>query len=397
MLSVEYLVKLVSKAARGKDNFKKGAVGFNGYGFVFRDYDYDSKHSFIIATGSSKLCSIGAFKHIYKRFLRSQDLIRSPKELLNYEPKLELYFGGALKYLIPELKFGGIEVLFDVWVFVKTPKNQIFPVTFYYGQSGTSIGGWAPDYYLFSKENIFSQQLKSILNFSPFNFSDTELECFIEALVCSINKVPISDFEGIYISDLGKKLMGIRSGKPFVEVLKDDLYKKKNEETWSYAILGGDESFQLFFEYGKVIRKSLSSKIYEDYPNGLPNEIYQDLIEKHYEELIKLADNQKSRLAYMILGVIIMANGGKMTEDLKEKILKYSDWKYEQDQLINEQDIIERKNHLMEFRDKIKNYDGTRQVKTPIYTVTRVINEKKAEGEDITHIMKKNIDYSIND
>jgi len=150
-------------------------------------------------------------------------------------------------------------------------------------------------------------------------------------------------------------------------------------------------------EYGKIIRKSLPSKIYEDYPNGLPNEIYQDQVEKHYEELIKFADNQKSRLAYMILGVIIMANGGKMTEALKEKILKYSDWKYEENQLINEQDIIERKNHLMEFRDKIKNYDGTKQVKTPIYTVTRVINEKKTKGKDITHIKKKNIDYSINE
>lgn len=191
--------------------------------------------------------------------------------------------------------------------------------------------------------------------------------------------------------------MGIRLGKPFVKVLKDDSYKKKSKETWSYAILGGDESFQLFFEYGKIIRKSLPSKIYEDYPNGLPNEIYQDQIEKFYEELIKFADNQKSRLAYMILGVIIMANGGKMTEDLKEKILKYSDWEYEENQLLNEQDIIERKNHLIEFRDKIKNYDGTEQVMTPLYTVTRVINEKKAKGEDITHIMKKSIDYSIND
>jgi len=86
-----------------------------------------------------------------------------------------------------------------------------------------------------------------------------------------------------------------------------------------------------------------------------------------------------------------------MTENLKEKILKYSDWKIEKNQLTNEQDLMGRKNHLMAFWEKVKNYDGTKQVKTPLYTVTRVINERKAKGEDITHIMKKNIDYSIND
>ncbi|KKM72149.1 hypothetical protein LCGC14_1423420 [marine sediment metagenome] len=397
MLSVENLIKLVSKAANGEDNFKSGAVGFNGYGFVFRDYDSNSRNSFINNNGSSKLCSIGAFRQIYKRVLANPDILRTPKKLLMYDPKLDLNFGGALKYLIPELSFGGIENLFDVWVFVTTPKNQMFPLTFYFGQSGTSIGGWTPDYHLFYKEHDFPQQFKSIINFNPFNFSDTELEYLIEALECSINKVPVSDFEGIYIDDQGKKLMGIRSGKPFVEFLKDDLDEKKNKETWSYAILGGDESFQLLFEYEKIIRKSLPPKIYKDYPDGIPIEIYQSQIEKHYEELIKFADNQKSRLAYMIMGVVIMVNCGKMTEALKEKILKYSEWELEENQLINEQDLIERKNHLMAFREKIKNYDGTKQVKTPLYTVTRLINEKKAKGEDITQIMKKNIDYSIND
>ena len=49
------------------------------------------------------------------------------------------------------------------------------------------------------------------------------------------------------------------------------------------------------------------------------------------------------------------------------------------------------------MRDNIKNYNGTKQVITLIYTVTRVINEKKTKGEDITFIMKKNIDYSIDD
>ena len=34
-------------------------------------------------------------------------------------------------------------------MFVRTPRGQIFPATFYYGQSGASIGGWSPDYRVF--------------------------------------------------------------------------------------------------------------------------------------------------------------------------------------------------------------------------------------------------------
>jgi len=130
-LETESLLKLVSEAADGKDDFKEGAVGFNGYWFVFRDYDYKSKNSFIIGDGSNKLCSIGAFRDIYKKSLEVQGPIKSSKDLLNYSPKLDLYFGGALKTLIPRTEFGGCEQLFHAWMFVKTPKGQMFPATFY--------------------------------------------------------------------------------------------------------------------------------------------------------------------------------------------------------------------------------------------------------------------------
>jgi len=47
--------------------------------------------------------------------------------------------------------------------------------------------------------------------------------------------------------------------------------------------------------------------------------------------------------------------------------------------------------------DFVPNYDGTKKVKVPLYTVTRVINERKTKGEDISNIWRKNIDYSINE
>lgn len=314
---------------------------------------------------------------------------------MRYNPKLDLYLGGALKYLIPELKFGGYEHLFGVWILVKTPKNQIFPVTLYYEQSGTSIGGWAPNYYIFTKEKVFSQQFEAILNFSPFKFSIIELEEFIEALECSLKKVPISDFEGVYTHDLGKNLMGIRSGKPFIETIGSDHPEcKKKVDTWSYSILGNDLAMDFFFNYIKILSDYLTSEEKEQYPKETPDYLQKILIERSYEHLIDDAHRQKSRLAFIVLGDFVMSYGAKMTEDLKQLILEYSDWKYEKEQLKNKKDRVERKKFLTEFREKIKGYNGTEEIIIPLYTVTHIINEKKAKGDN-TPIWRQNIDYTI--
>ncbi len=392
-MEIESLLKLVSEAADGKDDFKEGAIGFNGYGFVFRDYDYKSKNSFIIGDGSSKFCSVGAFKDVYKKSLEVQGPIKSLKDLLNYDPKFDLYFGGALKTLVPKMEFGGYERLFHMWMFVKTPKGQIFPATFYYGQSGASIGGWSPDYrvFLFAEARTFPPEFESIINFSPFNFSKIELEEFIEALVLSLDKVPTSDFEGVYEHDLGRELMGIRSGKPFAKPLKN---KRKEIETWSYSIEGNDEASDLSFGFTCIKNDHLTPEENKKYPRNTPESMNKILIERAYDQLIAYAYEKKSRLAFMVLGVFLMLHKSKITEELRQTILKYSDWEYEKDQLKNEKDRKERKKFLDDFREKIKEYDGTKVVKVPFYTVTRVIDESKARGDN-SPIWRQNIDYSI--
>ncbi len=85
----------------------------------------------------------------------------------------------------------------------------------------------------------------------------------------------------------------------------------------------------------------------------------------------------------------------KITEELKHEILKYSDWEHEKDQLKNEKNCGERKSFLDEFREKIKNNNGTKIVKISLYTLTRIIDEKKEKG-DTTPIWSQNIDDSIN-
>jgi len=94
-LKIKILIELASKAARGVDNIKEGAIGSNGYGFIFRNFDYTSENSFLIGDGSSGFCSIGAYKHIYNKSLRSQEVTsKDLEELYNFNPKLDLYFGG---------------------------------------------------------------------------------------------------------------------------------------------------------------------------------------------------------------------------------------------------------------------------------------------------------------
>ena len=392
-MRVDRLIKLVSKAAEGKDSLKNGAIGFYNYGFVFKDFDYKSKNSFVIGDGSSKLCSIGALKDVYKKSLEIQGSLKGSRNLLNYNPKFDLYFGGALKTLIPKLEFGVYESLFHVWMFVKTPKGQMFPATFYYGQSGTSIGGWSPDYraFLFKEHRTLPQKFESIINFNPFKFSAVELEEFIEALTLALTKVPISDFEGIYEYDLGRKLMGLRSGKHFTKTLKKE---RKENRTWSYSIEGNDEASNFNWDYIRIKNSFLTPRERKKYSKKIPKDMQRVLIERAYNALVTYAHEKNSRLALMVLVCFIMLYRGKIPEELRQTILKYSDWEYEKDQLKKRRDRKERKSFLIDFRDKIKNYDGSKEVKVPYFSITRVENEKRDKG-DTTPIWRQKIDYSI--
>ncbi len=83
-----------------------------------------------------------------------------------------------MKTVLPTLEFGGDESLFDVWMFVRTPEGKQFPATFYYGPSGTSLGGWHSENY----DKVFPKNFAQIINASPFDFSKDEKESLIEAL-----------------------------------------------------------------------------------------------------------------------------------------------------------------------------------------------------------------------
>ena len=99
-------------------------------------------------------------------------------------------------------------------MFVKTPNGKFFPATFYYGASGTALGGWhAEDY------KRFPRKTRDEFNLSPFDFDKDGLTGLIEAQMFALQKVPVSDFCGIYSHDLGDTLMCVHNGVAFITEL----------------------------------------------------------------------------------------------------------------------------------------------------------------------------------
>lgn len=242
-MKVERLLNLVSRAAERKDNIEKGVVGFAGYGFVFREPFRSGGFPYITIQGSSKFCSVGL---LLKRNVFQQDLDKkSWKDLLRYmeeEDNYDLLLAGSLKTLIPTLRFGGDELLFHAWVFVKTPDGKQFPATFYYRQSGLSMGGWK-SYKNSSGKAIFPKEFESIINFSPFEFGEEGLKdleglkALVQALVHALSKVHLSNFHGVYKHEFGQTLMGVRDGRPFSMELYRPMSEAKIKKLINFMIL----------------------------------------------------------------------------------------------------------------------------------------------------------------
>ncbi len=218
-MKISELISWSLNASKGNDNFKKGVVGSNGYGFVFKDLN--SNIPYVTFKGSGKIFEAGSYRDVLNNF-KKLDNIKNFADLHTIDPKYDMILAGALKTLVPSLEFGGYEILFDVWMFVTTPDGKRFPARFYHGQSGTSIAGWDPDLnYLdpYTWEKTFPKEFEKIINYTPFDFDDSEKNLFLDALEFALQKVPISDFWGVKHHDLGNSLMGVKKGKPFLREL----------------------------------------------------------------------------------------------------------------------------------------------------------------------------------
>lgn len=215
-MDVKKIKSLASNAALGQLNIKKAQVGSNGYGFVFFDFGSTLVDP-VFNTASSKICGAGAHFGDFEKFMELDEIkfdkLSNIDGLLN-DLLHDLLLAGALKTLLPDLEFGGYEQLFDVLMFVMTPNGLFFPATFYYGPSGTSLGGWRSEKY-----EKFPRKAREEFNFSPFDFDKDGLTGLIEAQMFALRKVPVSDFCGIYGHDLGNGLNGVYDGVAFIKEL----------------------------------------------------------------------------------------------------------------------------------------------------------------------------------
>ena len=181
-MRIEQIIKLVTEAAEGKDNIKEGAVGSNGYGFVFKDLN--SNISFVTNTNSHKYCEAGSMRNVIKNWIKVKNF-EELRDVSNFNEENDLLLAGSLK-------------------------------TLYWGKSGVSIGSWA-SYGItpFAKEIIFPEDFLEVVNFTPFKFTDDERGMFLDALELALKRVPVSEFWGVFSRDIGEYLMGIKDRKPY--------------------------------------------------------------------------------------------------------------------------------------------------------------------------------------
>lgn len=201
--SIDKLEYLTLQSSNGKDDLREAAIGCNGYGFVFRD-PLESSEPYITMEGSSKLCSIGINEDLILEIIENDEI-----KFDNIDNLDSLRFFSHLKSLFPKLEVGGEDMLFNIWVFIRTKEGKRFPAVIYAAQSGLSFGAW-------SSYNLnFANNFQTILNSTPFSFSKEELRELIEAVKIAIRKLPSSDYCGFYQDDFGKSIIGVKKGVPF--------------------------------------------------------------------------------------------------------------------------------------------------------------------------------------
>lgn len=345
-MNIAKLVQFASDAAEGINNLNEGAFGSNGFGFVFRDVNYGD----IGLDFTSKVCNIGTMRKFFEEFQNEED----PDIFQVYSDiRSDLLLIGAVKTLVPSLQLALDDLLFIVWMIVKTPDNKIFPATLYYGKTRLAIGGWSRNG-LYKVDGYLTSRYEKYFNFNPFDFTIGEQSSCAEALESVLQKVPISDFEVIYRDEYGEYVMTVKDSIPNSRMISD-------EEYWPIEILGNG-SWSYYDKFEDLIETRLTHVDKENMRSGITfqehENLRRDVIERCYDDLIELAYRLNSRLAFQVLGYLLMEDGVKITDELKGLILENSRWRDERQNLKDKEDRIKRKKCLFQFRAEILMYNG---------------------------------------
>lgn len=167
-----------------------------------------------------------------------------------------------------------------------------------------------------------------------------------------------------------------------------NLIKGDSMGWWSASILGGDEPLDYLGDLADICgvgsREEDTNKTLTPQEEQLASTLYS------YEFTAEIVNNSDTRIAmlkycdkaydkniaYQVLGVILMATGGTISDSLKKKIIKSA----ENDEWAGSKDE-ERISYIQSFIAAVTNYtDGV-----PVYTTTeglfQKINEHLASGK----------------
>lgn len=143
--------------------------------------------------------------------------------------------------------------------------------------------------------------------------------------------------------------------------------------------MGSERAFELWNSLYDIILAHATEEENLRFPNAFPKELYRELIDRCFSELIDFVFKDSSRLAFQVLGVLILNKGVKMPEDIRELILAHSEWEDERDQIDDEEDMAERKKWLLDFQERVKNYVEGIPIKVPHETRRDVYEKDKSK------------------
>lgn len=168
---------------------------------------------------------------------------------------------------------------------------------------------------------------------------------------------------------------------------------KLDAETWSYSIMGNKKAGILYWGFFDIIIDNMTSE--EQKEGNDSRDLYRKIINNRcFEGLLEFASRQNSRLAYQVLGVLLMRYGANMPENIRELILSHSRWEDEEYQLKITSDKRNRFKFLHEFREKIRHYREGEISEASIVYLSELI-EKKIISGDNSIIDKQPLDYSV--
>jgi WD40 repeat protein len=173
--------------------------------------------------GNDRLSSIGSYFNSFQKFIDSRKLDNGYNiDLLNYDLDLDLTLIGALKTLIPSLKLGGFERLFEVLVIVKTPNLFVFPIIFHFGPSGLAFDSWHSKKVDILRE-IFTDGFDPSLVVNPFSLKEDSIRILQKIFIESFRRIPYSNYKFIYRNDQGRFIISYNNQKFSIKLIKEPL------------------------------------------------------------------------------------------------------------------------------------------------------------------------------